>query len=1549
MPGVHKAFIPVIFLAVLSFSYTSTNAQMRQVYRDNIQPNNDIRGISFYTANEGFVAFSDWIGYTTDSGRTFIKKYITNSNVDYNGNNVNLTFGFSISGIKAFNANTLVISGDYGNVPSILSSSNGGTSFSLVFHSIYNENDLLTNPGITDLVFPQNNSTGYATDQDRILKTTNGGLSWSILQTNPRSFFTDLEAVDNNVVLALCTGYSSNKLLKTTNGTSFQTVTLPVVPASGKMIYAHFLNQNTGWLGMSNDDQKIFFYKTTDGGSNWTKQNKINETGFGGYKMKFINDSTGYAIGGLYNIFKTTNSGINWEPLPRANNFTYLGYNHKDIQVFSASQLWAGGRYGLLELSTNGGGTPLPVAAFEIDTLTTPGTVRLMNYSRTNYQYQWIVNGLPIGTSYNASYTHNNNRTYDTIKLVVNNGQTSDTATIIQHFWIPSPPIPDITSISPTEVIMGTEVTITGTNFTGATKVTFGGVNASSFIVVSPTTIKATVGRGNTGYVLVTTPYGSDSAYQVIYLSPLISSFTPTSGGFNSIITIRGKNFSSSPDAKIGGLSFYYTTTPQDTLITGIIKYVLSDTVSVRTGEGTDYLTGFTYLPGPAITSFSPQLAKEGDTITITGSRFSNITGVKFGGIPAASFILVSPTTIKAVAGRPGNSGFVTVYSFLGTCTLDGLTYLTPSVNYFIPSFGIPGSVIEIGGNNFSNVSAVSVSGVPVSSFTINSPTSITAVIGNGTGDNSGNVTVLSNTGNASRGGFQLSIAPVILSFSPRSGPVGTIVTIKGLNFNPSANNNIVYFGAVKAVVNSASANTLIVKVPAGATYQPVTVTTGNRTGTSSLSFLVTYEVKDITKNSFATKVKYALKNKAYTISTGDIDGDGKTDIIAQHKDSLSIFRNTSIRGNITFAPKIEMAVANGIISNTNMLVTDIDGDGKPDIEIVTSTAILVLRNTTTNGNIIFASPVLLTVAIPTSFGSSARIASGDLNGDGKPEIIVTGASQGIVYFKNNSIPGNASFSAAIQLLPVTGGRDVTIADLDADNRPEIIATGYSNSSGAFAYFKNTSSNDSIFFQSRVFFGTSSDCVSVITADINNDNTPDVLLGINGSTAVTYKNTLKADTATFSNPEYISVSLSPERLALGSINGDDTLDLFSAGSAQSQYIMQNIGSAINPYFRNTYFSYDVAASGVILADIDGDGKTDIVTGLRDSSFILIHRNTATEPTGTCPGGTSILVSNAIGSNFQWQQSTDGINFTNIIDGPNFSGVSNDTLTLLAVPAQFANTRFRCFVNGMNYSEVLKIGFLNKWTGAVSTAWEVAGNWSCGVVPGKTTDVVIPLGTVTINANDTVRSITIVPGANLIVTAAGRLVIFGNNNNGEYPNFSLIRTQPVSAITNTTATAGGAVSNDLPGTIITEKGVVWDIVSGPTTALPTKINNGAGNTGYISVINGLLPNTTYYVRAYAVTNSGTAYGEQIAFTTTGLPVVETGNVSSITLTSAVAGGNINSNGGNNIIAAGLVWGTSPNPTIALPTKTNTPVNAGSFTSTISLLADKNYYIRAYATN
>lgn len=179
----------------------------------------------------------------------------------------------------------------------------------------------------------------------------------------------------------------------------------------------------------------------------------------------------------------------------------------------------------------------------------------------------------------------------------------------------------------------------------------------------------------------------------------------------------------------------------------------------------------------------------------------------------------------------------------------------------------------------------------------------------------------------------------------------------------------------------------------------------------------------------------------------------------------------------------------------------------------------------------------------------------------------------------------------------------------------------------------------------------------------------------------------------------------------------------------------------------------------------------------------------------------------------------------------------------------------------------------------------------------------------------------------------------------------LTTTTVSGLTTNSAISGGTITTDGGGSI-TARGVVWGTSTSPTVNLSTKTTDGTGTGNYSSAIANLNPSTNYYARAYATNSVGTAYGNEITFTTKTLvlPTLITSAVSNITANSAVSGGTITADGGAAIIARGVIWSTSQNPNITLSTKTADGNGTGIFSSAmVGLTPNTTYYVRAFATN
>ena len=177
----------------------------------------------------------------------------------------------------------------------------------------------------------------------------------------------------------------------------------------------------------------------------------------------------------------------------------------------------------------------------------------------------------------------------------------------------------------------------------------------------------------------------------------------------------------------------------------------------------------------------------------------------------------------------------------------------------------------------------------------------------------------------------------------------------------------------------------------------------------------------------------------------------------------------------------------------------------------------------------------------------------------------------------------------------------------------------------------------------------------------------------------------------------------------------------------------------------------------------------------------------------------------------------------------------------------------------------------------------------------------------------------------------------------------LTTAAISEIGLNSAVSGGTIIAD-GGEDITAKGVCWGTSVNPTVA-DSKTSDGKGSANFVSNLVGLAEGTTYYVRAYATNEVGTAYGNELTFTTNEVTAaaLTTTEATNITSTTATAGGNITSAGGGTITARGICWGTAPNPTTA-GNKTTNGTDIGTFTGNITGLTDgTTYYYRAYASN
>lgn len=281
----------------------------------------------------------------------------------------------------------------------------------------------------------------------------------------------------------------------------------------------------------------------------------------------------------------------------------------------------------------------------------------------------------------------------NTITFVVPNGATSGlisitnpdgTATSTTSYVVTIPIFPPtITSINPTSGLVGTTVTITGTNLNTVTSVSLNGTSLT-FSIVNNTSITFIVPVGATsGMVSVTNPDGSASGpvFTVTLppTPPTITSISPTSGLVGTIVTVNGTNFTTVTNVTLNGLNVSFNVNSSTELIFIVPTGATSGIVAVTNPDGTANGPIFTVTLPPApptITSISPTSGVIGTTVTINGTNFSNVNSVKLNG-NNVTFNINSLTSITFVVPTGATSGTVSVTNPDGTANGPTFTVTT--------------------------------------------------------------------------------------------------------------------------------------------------------------------------------------------------------------------------------------------------------------------------------------------------------------------------------------------------------------------------------------------------------------------------------------------------------------------------------------------------------------------------------------------------------------------------------------------------------------------------------------------------------------------------------------------------------------------------------------------------------------------------------------------------------------------------------------------------------------------------------------------------------
>ena len=539
-------------------------------------------------------------------------------------------------------------------------------------------------------------------------------------------------------------------------------------------------------------------------------------------------------------------------------------------------------------------------------------------------------------------------------------------------------------------------------------------------------------------------------------------------------------------------------------------------------------------------------------------------------------------------------------------------------------------------------------------------------------------------------------LVPVITNFSPSSGSAGTNVTITGSNFSPVAGSNIVYFGAVRGTVVSASATNLLVTAPTNATFSPITVTVNGLIASAAQPFVPEFSgIGQIDGSTLGAAVTLNPGNGPELVVIADLNGDGKPDLVtADASSTVSIYQNISTNGTITtnsFAPPISL----GLLSSNSttpysLVVADLDGDGKPDIIALDSedNQVSVFRNIS-SGQTITASS--FAARQDFSGGTEMRgLAVGDLNHDGRLEIVSANSGDNTVsVFENQSSPGNIVFAARVDLDAASNPFGVAVADIDGDGNPDLISANSGDSSAAISIFPNPGisgviSNQS--FGARIDFGGNSAPQALAIGDLDEDDRLDIVVGSpNGQTISVYHNASTPgvlDNGSLEAAVDFNAGAMVNWIALADMDGDGRLDVAMTAQGANIFSIFKNTSAPGSFTSDSLaqradFPMNSYPDGLALGDLDGDGRPDVVFGDLYNGTLSIYPNTTapegspvitSQPTNVTVLQTSTATFNVVVSGnaplfYQWH-----FNQTNDIPG-----ATNDTLVI--TNAQFSDAGF----------------------------------------------------------------------------------------------------------------------------------------------------------------------------------------------------------------------------------------------------------------------------------